>query len=193
MRISESTHSVILVQQDPAALWCRNTKLERYQWNLSMAFMSSSKTRDICNCAKASNWYKKLWYGMSSDASHKISYMRKILLIFTEWNAKSRGIFYSDSYPNKVWNKLKRGRESLRVGSTGLAAEPIPLEDRLTGVTSRQFSYFKMKQLEGLKAHEIEGLVQENSDKSFAVLSDTSTSYTQFSKYVDTHFTVKSS
>jgi hypothetical protein len=179
MRISESAQSVILVQQGPAALWCGTTKLEWYQWNLSMAFMSSSKTRDISNCAKASNRYKKLWYGMSSDASHKIIYMRKILLIWTEWNAKSRCIFYRDSYPNKVWNKLKRGRESLRVGSTGVAAEPIPLEDILTGVTSRQFSYFKMKQLEGLKAHEIEGFVQENSDKSFAVLS--------------THFTVKSS
>ena len=50
-----------------------------------------------------------------------------------------------------------------------------------------------MKQLEGLKANEIEGFVQENLDKSSVVFSDMSTSYTQFSKYVDTHITVKSS
>jgi hypothetical protein len=49
-----------------------------------------------------------------------------------------------------------------------------------------------MKQLEGLKADEIEGFVQENLDKSSVVFSDKSTSYTQFSKYVDTHITVKS-
>jgi hypothetical protein len=39
------------------------------------------------------------------------------------------------------------------------AAEPIPLEDILTGEISRQCRYFKMKQLEGLKADEIEGFV----------------------------------
>lgn len=50
-----------------------------------------------------------------------------------------------------------------------------------------------MKQLEGLKAEEIEGFVQETSDKRSVVFSDTSTSYIQFLKYVDTHFRVKSS
>ena len=50
-----------------------------------------------------------------------------------------------------------------------------------------------MKQLLGLKADKIEGFVQENSVKSSVAFSDMSTSYTQFSKYVDTHITVKSS
>jgi hypothetical protein len=50
-----------------------------------------------------------------------------------------------------------------------------------------------MKQLEGLNAGDIKGFVQENLDKSSVLLSDRSTSYTQFSKYVDSHITVKSS
>jgi hypothetical protein len=79
---------------------------------------------------------------------------------------------------SKVWNKLKWGRESIGGGPTWVASESIRLEDILTGETFRQCRYFKMKQLEGLKADEIEGFVQENWDKSSVLFSDMSTSCT---------------
>jgi hypothetical protein len=140
--------------------------------------VSFSKKGDISNCCTASSRYKKPWYGMFSDAPHKTIYRRKILLIWTTWYAGGDVDFIVTAIQSKVWNKLKRGRGSIRGGPTWVASESIRLEDILTGETFRQCRYFKMKQLEGLKADEIEGFVQENWDKSSVLFSDMSTSCT---------------
>jgi hypothetical protein len=171
----------------------QGSNLGLYQWYLAMAFISFSKkgisASELQRQMGIRN-YDTVWSLMhrirramgDRDSLHGLSDMQEV----------DEG-FIVTATQSKVRNNLKRGRGSKRVIPVAVPAESIPLEDILTGETSRQCKYFKMKQLEGMKADEIEGFVQENLDKSSVVFSDMSTSYTQFSKYVDTHITVKSS
>jgi hypothetical protein len=90
------------------------SKLGSYQLYLAMAFMSFSKKGDISNCCTASN------YDTVCSLMHLIRQStgeRYFLYGLSDMREGDVG-FIVTSTQSKVWNKLKRGRESIRGGPT---------------------------------------------------------------------------
>lgn len=170
----------------------QDSNLPLYQWYVAMAFMSFSKkgisAAELQRQMGIKN-YDTVWFLMhrirsamgNRDSIYGLSDMQEV----------DEG-FIVTATPSKIRDNLKRGRGSKRVRPVAVAAESIPLEDIATGKISNQCRYFKMKQLDGLKSEEIEEFVEDNLDKNSVVFSDMNTSYNQFSDYIDTHITVKS-
>jgi hypothetical protein len=170
----------------------QSSKLPLYQWYIAMAFMSFSKKG--ISAAELQRQMGIRNYDTVWSLMHRIRRAmgdRDSLYGLADMQEVDEG-FIVTATQSKVRDNLKRGRGSKRVTAVAVAAESIPLEDISTGATSRQCRYFKMKQLESLAASEIESFVEENLDPESVVFSDMSTSYNQFSNYIDTHITVKS-
>lgn len=87
---------------------------------------------------------------------------------------------------------LKRGRGSQRQANVAVMAESTPLENIETGQKSSHCRYFKMKVAESFKKEELSSKVVEYIHQDSIIFSDKSTSYVDFSEFVDTHITTKS-
>ena len=163
-----------------------------YTWYLAMAFMSfSKKGMSACELQRQLEHknYDTVWSLM-----HKIRVAmgeRDALYALDDMAEFDEG-YVVTATPEKVKNNLKRGKGSKRVTGVAVAAESVPLENIETGEESSQCRYFKMKKLDGHGSDEVEQFVEEHIDRDSVIFSDKSTSYNQFSDYVDAHITVKS-
>ena len=88
--------------------------------------------------------------------------------------------------------KLKRGRGSQKKQNVAVLAESVPLENIVSGERNRQCRDFKMKVLKGQNANSMETELEKSVEEQSFVFSDKSTSYTNFSKYVEGHIMEKS-
>jgi len=170
----------------------KNSNLPFYQWYMAIAFMSFSK-KGISACELQRQMehknYDTVW-----------SLMHRIRAAMGERDARytlEDMAEFDEAYvpiatPEKVRNNLKRGKGSQRVSNVAVAAESVPLENIETGETSRACRYFKMLVVDGHGADAVEEIVAENVAKDAVIFSDKSSSYTNFSDYVDAHITVKS-
>lgn len=86
----------------------------------------------------------------------------------------------------------KRGKGSNSKKNVAVMAESIPLENIITGESSSQCRYFKMKVLETHSSEEINKTVEDSFAEKTIVFSDKSTSYIDLSQYVESHITEKS-
>jgi len=170
-----------------------SSNLSFYNWYRAIAFMSFSKKGiSACELQRQMNYknYDTVW-----------SLMHRIRAAMGERDARyslEDMAEFDETYvpvatPEKVRGKLKRGKGSQRVASVAVAAESVPLENIETGETSRACRYFKMQVVDGHGAEQVQEVVAENLAKNSVVFSDKSSSYNNFSDYVDAHITVKSS
>lgn len=88
--------------------------------------------------------------------------------------------------------KLKRGRGSQRKKNIAVIAESTPLEDLKTGAQSSHFRFAKMKVLNNHKANSLNEVANYGVEKNSIIITDKSTSYEDFQKIFDCHFSYKS-
>lgn len=88
--------------------------------------------------------------------------------------------------------KLKRGRGSQRKKNVAVLAESTLLEDIETGNKSSHFRYAKMKVLDNHTATSLNEVMKEGVEKDSIIITDKSTSYEDFQKMFDCHFSYKS-
>ncbi len=93
--------------------------------------------------------------------------------------------YFTKATPHTV--KLKQGKGSQREQSVAVKAESAQLEAVGTGRRSSQCRHFKMVVLPGSKAEGANACVAQNIESDSTILSDKSTSYVDFAKYVENH------
>lgn len=93
--------------------------------------------------------------------------------------------YFSVATPKNA--KLKKGKGSQRKQNVAVMAEAEQLEDIKTGSKSSQCRYFKMVVLLDSEAETVNDSVAQNIDNNATILSDKSTSYVDFTKYVENH------
>lgn len=167
-----------------------SAKLSFYKWYACMAFMSFSK-KGISALEMqrqlAHNRYGTIWKLM-----HKL---REGMGLRDDKYQLNDFIEFDEGYLEHATSekvKLKRGRGSQRKVNVAVMAESTPLEDLETGKKSSQCRYFKMKTLKTHEKTEVNQVVAEYINENAVIFSDKSTSYTDFSEFVETHLSSKS-
>lgn len=88
--------------------------------------------------------------------------------------------------------ELKRRRGSQRQANVAVMAELTPLENIETGKNSSHCRYFNMNVPDSYKKEEANQIVAEYIHENAVIFSDKSTSYVDFSEFVDAHVSSKS-
>jgi hypothetical protein len=169
-----------------------NSRLSFQKWFFIMLMMTSTK-KGISACELQRQLghkrYTTIWSIMHRlrgvmglrDASYQLTGM----IEFDEG-------FFEQSTPEKERDELKRGKGSQRQANVAVMAESTPLENIETGEKSKHCRYFKMKVLKSHKAEEVNNVVQQSIDMNSIIFSDQSKSYNDFSEYIETHISQKS-
>lgn len=99
--------------------------------------------------------------------------------------------FFSKATSEKVKNK--KGRGTKFKAKVAVMAESTPLEDIASGKRSSHFRFIKMKMIKNLTNQELNRVVEENIKSDAILFTDKSTSYSEFSQYIDVHVSQVSS
>ncbi len=98
--------------------------------------------------------------------------------------------YFSTATPSTT--QLKRGRGSQAKGKVAVMAESTPLENIETGKKESHFRYAKMKVVHSHNPKEINKVLANNVNKTSVLITDRSTSYSDFSQMFETHISEKS-
>lgn len=168
-----------------------HSKLPIRMWYLAMAFMSQTKKGlSACELQRQLQHkrYESIWNLMhkirmamgNRDNRYKLDGMIEMDEAFVE-----------TTIPDGT--KLKRGKGSQRQQNIAVFAESTPLEDIETGKLTKHCRYFKMKVLENHKSIGIKEVIAENVGSNSVMFTDKSSSYIDFTEYVEEHIQEKSS
>lgn len=99
---------------------------------------------------------------------------------------------YDEAYVAKATKaskkkNLKKGRGTQQKALVATMAESTVLEDITKGKLTKSCRYFKMKKIDNLKAKTAEKLIKGLIDKAAVVQTDESTTYADFTDFIDVH------
>ena len=99
---------------------------------------------------------------------------------------------YDEAYIGKATKAskkktLKKGRGTQQKALVATMAESTVLEDITKGKLTKSCRYFKMKKIDNLKAKTAEKLIKGLIDKAAVVQTDESTTYADFTDFIDVH------
>jgi transposase-like protein len=169
-----------------------SAKLSMHIWYCAMAFISLTKKGMSCNELQVKLGLTR--YESTLRLYHKIReamgnrdnmYILKGMIELDEGYFKIETTAYQKS-------KTKAGRGSTGVQNVLVMAESTPLED-INGNKSTHCGYFKLKVLQTHLSEEVTNVVSANVDNESIIVSDSSTSYTNFDDIIEAHYTEISS
>lgn len=169
-----------------------NSKLPFKTWFFIMMFMTNTKKGvSACELQKqlGHRRYNTIWSVM--HRLRKTMGKRDDIYKLSDMIEFDEGYFETE-IPEKVRNKLKRGKGSQRQMNVAVMAESVPLEDLETGKTSKHCRYFKMKALKTHKSEDINELISKTIDEKSVIFTDKSTSYVDIAGFIEAHFVIKS-